>query len=454
VARAGLALVLANVRCWTSVAPVVRGELRRWESRARAIDDPELRALALGKLHGEGFHAEAAAMLATLVPRSRRGEVVRAIVALELLFDYLDGLTERPSADPLGDGERLFGAYTNALGAGTEGNGKVVRMDPDEEPARRDREPAQHDAEPAQRDKEPAGREDPRSDPDEEPARGEDLRSADGGYLEALSGAVRTALERLPATNAIAEVARASAARGAQAQIRMHAASALGAGQVEEWARDEAEGTGLEWRELLTGAASSVLAVHALIAAAADPATTPRKAAEIETAYLSTCTVLTLLDGLVDHEEDVRAGLDLEHRLDHEEDRRAGEGSPAGELGGAAGPGYLSFYEDPDELSRALSAAVERAAAQARALPNGSHHAMTLVGVVAYYTSAPGAGGALAAPIVKRLQEELKPLIIPTLALMRAWRLARRVAAREPASAAEQRASIVYRETHETGRVR
>ncbi|HMH47616.1 MAG TPA: hypothetical protein VK538_07865, partial [Solirubrobacteraceae bacterium] len=59
VVRAGLALLVANGRYWTSVAPVVRRELKRWRLRAAAIDDPELRALALWKLDGEGFHAEA-----------------------------------------------------------------------------------------------------------------------------------------------------------------------------------------------------------------------------------------------------------------------------------------------------------------------------------------------------------------------------------------------------------
>jgi tetraprenyl-beta-curcumene synthase len=368
VARAGLALLLANVRYWTSVAPVVRGELRRWEGRALGIEDPGLRALALEKLSGEGFHAEAAAMLATLAPRSYRRDAVEAIVALELLFDYLDGLTERPSGDPLGDGERLFGAYTDALAAGSESNGSALDSN-DEEPARRD-----------------------------------ELRWADGGYLEELSGAVRAALARLPAAAAIAPLARVSAARSALAQTRMHAASQLGTEQVEAWAQREAEGTGLEWRELLAGAASSVLAVHALIAAAADPATTPQEAAEIEAAYLSACTVLTLLDGLVDHEQDRLSGDESLH-------------------------GYISLYEDPHELSQTLSGAAQRAAAQVSALRNGPHHAMTLVGVVAYYTSAPGAGGELAAPIVKRLQEELRPLILPTLALMRGWRLAKRLRA-------------------------
>jgi tetraprenyl-beta-curcumene synthase len=186
----------------------------------------------------------------------------------------------------------------------------------------------------------------------------------------------------------------------------MHAASRFGTEQVEAWARSEAEGTGLGWRELLAGAASSVLVLHALIAAAADPATTGAQAGEIESAYLSTCTVLTLLDGLVDHDQDTRSV---------EADR----------------PGYLSFYEDRDELAQTLTGAAQRAAAQTRALPGGPHHAMMLVGVVAYYTSDPGAGGELAAPIVKRLQDHLRPGIGPALLVMRAWRLAKRMRKRD-----------------------
>lgn len=349
VARAGLALVVANARYWTSVAPVVRRELHRWERRASAIDDPELRALALEKLRGEGLHAEAAAMLATLAPRAHRRAAVQAIVALELMFDYLDGLTERPSADPLRDGARLFEAYTDALAADSASNGK-----------------------------EPGGE--------------------DGGYLQALSDAVSEALRRLPATGAIAEVARASAVRGAQAQVRMHAARQLGTAQVEQWARSETDGTDLQWRELLAGAASSVLALHALIVAAAQPRTTREEAAEIGSAYLSAGVLLTLLDGLVDHEQDGLGSL-----------------------------GYISFYEDRDELSETLADTAQRAARRARALPGGAHHVMALVGVVAYYTSVPDARSELAAPTVTRLQGELEPLISPALAIMRAWRLAKRV---------------------------
>jgi tetraprenyl-beta-curcumene synthase len=356
VARAGLALVLANARYWSTVAPVVRRELRHWEQRAQAIDDLELRALALEKLRGEGFHAQAAAMLATLAPRRHRRDVVQAIVALELLYDCLDGLTERPSEDPLGDVARLFAAYTQAIAA------------------------------------------------PEHPER--DLPAApDVGYPAELSHTVSSALRRLPRAAAVTAVASANAAFAAETQVRMHAVPQLGIEQLRAWGIQAAAAVELPWRELLTGAASSVLALHALIAAAADPRTTPAEAQEIASAYLSTCVLLTLLDGLVDHEQDTRAN------------------APASEPGQL---GYIDLY-DRDELSRVLTDATRRAAMQARMLRNGPHHAMTLVGVVAYYTSAPGARGEPAAPIARRLQHQLKPLIYPTLVLMRGWRLTKRI---------------------------
>jgi hypothetical protein len=352
-ARAGLALGVANARYWPSVWPLVRAELRRWESRARAIEDHELRALALSKLHAEAFNAEVAATLATLAPSALRKHAVAAIVALELLFDYLDGLTENLSGEPLRDAGCLFDAFTDALEPNVETAQDYYRH------------------------------------------RG---NGGDGGYLDALSSAVRAAIAGLPGAGAIQESARRSAARCAQAQVRIHAEPRLGVGQLKEWAEREAQGSGLAWRELAAGAASSVLAVHALIAAAADARTTRERAAEIEAAYLSICVLITVLDSLVDYDEDMRAGE----------------------------PGFIRFYDDHEPLADTLASVAQRAVAQAARLGEGAHHVMTLAGVVAYYTSAPGARGEVARPVALRLQHELAPLIHPTLAVMRAWRFARR----------------------------
>jgi len=347
--------VLANVRYWTTVAPTVRRELRRWELRAQGIDDPQLRALALGKLRGEGFHAEAAAMLATVAPPSHRRSVIEAIVALELLYDYLDGLSERPSADPLAEGERLFAALFDAVALGSSNTDLDLALTNDH----------------------------------------------DDGYLQMLSRTVARNVASLPSVLEIAAVAEHTAQRSALAQIQMHAVGELGLAQMQEWATAEANGSGLGWRELAAGAASSVLVLHALIAAAAEAATTRADAEQIATAYLSMCVVLTLLDGLVDHA----------HDTNHDGSRR---------------PGYVDLYDDAAEFPDVLGQAARRARTLASALPNGPHHLMMLTGVTAYYLSAPGAGNEHARPTAVRLRRELRPLITPTLALMRTWRGTRR----------------------------
>jgi tetraprenyl-beta-curcumene synthase len=353
-ARALLALGTANVRYWPSVWPLARAQLRRWELRARAIEDPRLRRLALGKLRNEAFNAEVAATLATLAPSEQRERAVEAIVALELLFDYLDGLTERPSADALRDGNSLFRAFTDALDPAAESERDYYREHPEAD---------------------------------------------DGGYLQELSSAVRVAVARLPGAAAIEEPARRSAMRCAEAQIRIHAEPRLGSAQLREWAEREAQGTGLPWRELAAGAASSVLAIHALIAAGADHRATRAEALEIEAAYLSIGVLITVLDSLVDYDEDKRASE----------------------------PGFIRFYEDRDRLAGSLASVAARAVRQAGALRDGAHHVMTLAGVVAYYTSTPGARGEQARPVTARLRGELGPVIYPTLMVMHAWRVAKRV---------------------------
>ncbi len=357
--RAGVALAASSVRYWSTVAPVVNRELRRWEHRARTIEDPQLRALALEKLKEESFNAQAGAMLATVAPRRHRSDAVEAIVALELLFDYLDGLTERPSADPMRFGRRLFTAYSDAVSLG--GN--------------------------------------------DTPGAGDEIPLDDSGYLQALSTAANAALARLPGAPAVRTVAQKSADLSIQAQVRMHSASNLGTGQLGQWARAEARGTGLEWRELLAGAASSVLALHALIAAAADPLCSQEQAAAIESAYFSICVVLTLLDGIVDHDRDI--------------------GVPKGVTGMQRS--YAGLFEDPNRLGDVLGLSTRRAMVRVGALRDGPHHTAVLAGVVAYYFSHPGARSAYAKPILGRIRVELGPLITPTLMLMRLWRSIKRL---------------------------
>lgn len=359
-AGAGLALALANARYWSSVAPIVRTQLVRWERHAQTIPDLGLRRVALSKLGDERFNVEVAATLATLAPREHRRGATEAIVALQVMYDYIDVLSEQHAGESPIDAELLFTALRYAVILDLDGGGN-------------------------------AGTE-RRQD-----YYGERLGSTDGGYLQALSGAVRTALTQLPNAATVAPVAGATAARCAAAQILNHDASHSGIEEAKCWATLQASGTGLGWQEYLAGASASVLAIDALIAAAADKRTTRKDAEDLDALYLS-IGALTMLDSLVDIQEDIAAGQ----------------------------LGYLQYYGDPDVFAERLATVARNAVARARALPSGAHHIVTLVGVVAYYTSAPTANSHFAGPLTAPIRRQLRPLITPTLALMRAWRLAKR----------------------------
>jgi tetraprenyl-beta-curcumene synthase len=373
--RGVLALGVANARYWLTVAPRVRGELRRWRVRADAIADPVLRAHALGKLADAGAHAQVIATLATLAPPRERERVVVATVAFEVLYDYLDAVSEQPVADPLGNGRQLYRAFDAALARDASAS-DCYRRHP-------------------QRD--------------------------DGGYVEALAAACREALHALPGAAAVVPVARRTAARCGEAQTRSHAVAGEGEAQLERWARDLTAWSGLTWPEVAAGAAASVLGVHALIAAAADPLTTRAEALRIDAAYLPICALATLLDSLVDRARD------------------AASGSHA----------YISYYADDAVAAERMRVLARRAIDGAATLRHASHHAMSVSGTVAYYLSAPEARRGAARAATRSLTQELRPLILPILLLFRCWRLAvelcERGAPGRPARMSQVRCAVIRR---------
>jgi len=97
---------------------------------------------------------------------------------------------------------------------------------------------------------------------------------------------------------------------------------------------------------------------------------------------------------------------------------------------------YISHYKSSSELGQRLVEVVQKAIAGTRGTPGAAHHLMTIAGVAAYFTSAPTARSEIALPVTSRVQRELRPLITPTLTVMRVWRMAKRIRAR-PVLAAE-----------------
>jgi len=262
-ARALAAMGRANACYWSSVLTRVHRGLRHWEERARQISDPSLRELALHKITHERFNTEVAATLATLAPRPYRAQAVDAIVALQVMYDYLDGLSEEPAPDPLGNSRRLFSAFTLSLTPEHTEPVDYYRDHPHEE---------------------------------------------DGGYLPDLVFACQQAFAQLPKAEVVAPAARRAAQRCGESQTRTHAIEALGVAQLSEWAAAAAEGTGMSWWEYTAGGTASILSVHALVAAAADERTTTEEADDLDVAYLYIATISTLLDSLIDHSRDREEG--------------------------------------------------------------------------------------------------------------------------------------------------
>jgi tetraprenyl-beta-curcumene synthase len=181
-------------------------------------------------------------------------------------------------------------------------------------------------------------------------------------FLAALdAGWVREA-EALPGFRAVAPLLRAAVARCAEGQRRTHAAVADRA-QLQRWAEGLDRTGDYRWWEFAAGASSSV-ATHALIAAAADPSVSAAEAASVDAAYYPSIGALTvLLDDLVDQEADLAAG---EHN-------------------------YLSYYRNPAEAAARIQSLVSAAEVAVRGLPRSRRHLAILDGVLAYYLTAPEA---------------------------------------------------------------
>lgn len=245
---------------WLVVFPHARRELRRWERRACRIPDRGLREHALGKLRSEAMTAEGAAAFAILATARSSREVVRACVAFEVIYDYVDALAEEPVADTLGNNRQLYGALVASF--------TVATPTPDWY--------AQH----------------PRSD--------------DGGYLRALVDACRDSLLRLPAHERVRPGLLRLARLAAEAQSLHHAAAEPGGeAALARWsATQQPPGCPLEWWEL-AAASGSPLAFFALLAAASHRRTDEDDARAIEQAYHPWIAALSwLLESLVDQDED------------------------------------------------------------------------------------------------------------------------------------------------------
>jgi tetraprenyl-beta-curcumene synthase len=242
---------------WAAVFPAVCAELRSWRKRAASIPDAELSALALQAL-GKRGNMEGAAAFAAFAPRSRRRAVVRATVAFQAAYNYLDLLAEQRSAAPGAQARSLHRALVIAVS---------------------------------------------RDAPHEDYYEHSPWRE-DGGYLRALVDTCRGAMCSLPSVELVASAVSLAAGRVVEFQGAL-AEGEAGLARFGERARPA--GSDLRWWELAAAAGSS-LGLYCLIAAAADPGLSAGEVAAIEEAYFPWIGALhSLLDSVIDVAEDETA---------------------------------------------------------------------------------------------------------------------------------------------------
>ena len=348
---------------WTSVFPQVSSELDHWRARSLSIPDRGLRAQALQALAKRG-NMEGAAAFAAFAPHKHRAAVVRATVAFQTAYNHLDMLSEQSGA--LGEQEArvLHEALLDAV---------AIRR-PGERPGQSQSGASGHDhARPIHPQK-----------------------NNDGGYLAALLDSCRQALRELPAYAALAP----AALRAAERVVSFQALNGREREPLERWGcLQTPPGSDLRWWETAAAGGSS-LGVHVMIAAAAEPGFDATHIAALEQAYFPWIGALhSMLDHLVDIEEDVRSGQ----------------------------PNLIELYGSPEEAAARMTMLAERALERARGLEPTHRHELIVAAMASFYLSAPEARAGEAAPIARAVLDVFGPLAQPALAIFKTRRTAERV---------------------------
>ncbi len=337
--RSSVALAGAAVRYWLAVFPRVCIELRRSRRLAQRIADPLVREAALAALDKRS-NMEGAAAFAAIGPRRHRTSVVRALVAFQTLYNHADTIAERFAGESV---ERALDAHAPLLAvfdpAGAQHAGAARPVDG---------------------------------------ALGVDrAAAADAEYVAALLDTCRTTLSRLPSNSAIAMPAR----RAAERIVAFQSLSVGAHGELERWAGEATPvRSTLRWWELAASAGSS-LGVHALIAAAASPSLDEQAIAAIDDAYFPAIGALhSLLDSLVDVDEDAETG---QLRL-------------------------IDCYDSPSDAAAALADLTRAALAAARGLPRARSTELLVAAMVCSYLATAGARSARdAEPIARQVRDAL-----------------------------------------------
>jgi tetraprenyl-beta-curcumene synthase len=342
----------AALRYWLTVFPRVSRWLSYWRERAGKIPDPVLRQMAFDALDKHG-NIEGAVAFAAFAPRAHRAAVVRALAAFQAAYSYADMLSEQPHVEAIANGRRLHEALLVAL-----------------DPSAPQLDYYAHN-----------------------PQRG------DGGYLEELVDTCRAALRTLPSYTAVEQSTLTAAGRIVTFQSLNVGLPQGDHEALAQWADQETPtATELLWWETAAAAGSS-LGVHVLIAAAAAPHVQQADIAAIDDAYFPWIGALhSLLDNIVDRQEDARTDQSS----------------------------LVGYYASPAEAAVRMRMLAVQAMSSARALPQGHRHAIILAAMAGNYLSSPEAHAPGVRAVSQSVQGAIGDLAMPTLLVFKLWRLARR----------------------------
>jgi tetraprenyl-beta-curcumene synthase len=244
-------------------------EIAFWRRQAASIPDLALREDALNAIDRKRGHIDGAALF-SILPARRDRNLLRSLIAYEIIWDFLDSVNERGADAGTRNGRQLHRALEDALDPGAK-LCDYYRHHPWQN---------------------------------------------DNGYLRALVETCRTCCSRLPSYGRVQPVA-VREARRAQVLALNHDTDPLARDSaLAAWSQREfSDERRLSWFEL-TGAASASLTIHAFLALAATPACSDAELECTAAAYFPWLSVATtMLDSYVDQAEDALNG---DHRyIDH-----------------------------------------------------------------------------------------------------------------------------------------
>ncbi|HYB22211.1 MAG TPA: DUF2600 family protein [Solirubrobacteraceae bacterium] len=325
-------------------------EIQGWRRRAEAIPDAAIRADALYVLEHKRTHIHGAALFWTL-PRTRNLQLLRLLVAYELVWDFLDNLSESAAAQGWIDGRALHMAIPEAIDPSAPISDYY----------------SQH--------------------PWQE----------DGGYLRSIVQACRTRCEHLPSYPRVRELALREAHRAQVLALNHWPDQHDRDRALERWvAAAYPQDHRASWWEL-SGAASTPLTIHALLALAAEPVCTEQDILRTRAAYFPwLAATTTMLDSYVDQPEDDRNG-------DHS---------------------YIAHYPDREQAIEAVRALLARSLTEALCLSNGHRHAVIAASMAAMYLSKPTAHSHALQPDTRAVISAGGTLTRVLLPILRLWRIA------------------------------